>query len=69
MILGSVGSSLYDAGAAVADVAGSAIKSVANVVADYPVLAIVAAVGAYELFGGSSSNNPDHLGQNVDTKA
>jgi hypothetical protein len=70
-MFGSVGASVYDAGAAIADVAGSAIKSVANVVAEYPVLAIVGAAVAYELYADntSSSNTPGHLGQNVDTKA
>jgi hypothetical protein len=49
---------------AVASVAGAA----ASVAAAHPLLATVVTIGAYELFGGSS-NNPDHLGNNIDVKA
>jgi len=41
------------------------VEAVAHVAEAHPLLAAVTIVGAYELFG----NNPDHLGQNVDTKA
>lgn len=61
--VGTVGSEIFDA-------AKGMVSSVGSFVADYPLVAAAAAFGAYEIFGGSdSSNNPSHLGQNVDTKA
>jgi len=69
-MLGAVGSYTYSSFTSAVDAGESAISAVGSFIADYPVVAVVATLGAYELFGGSSSSgNPDHLGQNVDTKA
>ncbi|WP_028534482.1 hypothetical protein [Paludibacterium yongneupense] len=65
MILGAVGQFVSDSGGAILSGTSSMIGAVAHVVEAHPLLAAVATIGAYELFG----NNPDHLGQNVDTKA
>lgn len=68
MLLGSVGSSTWSAVASTVEAASAVVGVVAGVVTAHPVLSVVAAVGAYEVFGGSSGN-PLHLGQNIDTKA
>jgi hypothetical protein len=65
MILGAVGQFVSDSGGAILSGTTAMVEAVAHVAEAHPLLAAVTIVGAYELFG----NNPDHLGQNVDTKA
>jgi hypothetical protein len=67
MVLGAVGSFVSESGGAALSATTSVVKAVASVVESYPLLTAVVALGAYEWLGGS--NNPDHLGNNVDTKA
>lgn len=67
MMLGAVGSFVSESGGAVLSATTSVVKAVASVVESYPLLTAAAAFGAYELLSGS--NNPDHLGNNIDTKA
>lgn len=48
----------------------SMVGAVATEIEAYPLLAAaVVGFGLYEWLDGSSSNNPSHLGNNVDTKA
>jgi hypothetical protein len=68
MILGSVGSSAVGAIDSMFSAASAVVGSVSSLVVDYPLAATAVAVGAYECFGGGS-NNPAHLGQNIDTRA
>jgi len=47
--------------------AGSVLGEVAGLAAAHPVVAAVATLGGYELFG--DSNNPPNLGKYIDTLA
>ena len=68
MVLGSVGTSAWSTVASTVEAASAVVGTAAGIVVAHPILSVVAAIGGYELFGGSS-NNPLHLGQNIDTKA
>jgi hypothetical protein len=68
MFLGAVGTSAWSAMTASVGAASAVVGAAAGIVSANPLLSVVAAVGAYELFGGSSGN-PLHLGQNIDTSA
>lgn len=68
MMLGSVGTSTWSAVASTVDAASAVVGTAAGIVVAHPILSAIATIGGYELFGGSS-NNPEHLGQNIDTKA
>jgi hypothetical protein len=61
--IGSVSTSM----ASMFSAMSSATGEIASVAAAHPVAAAILSVGSYDLFGGS--NNPPHLGQNVDTSA
>ena len=70
MVLGAIGSFISDAGGPVLSATSSMVGSVATEIEAYPLLAAaVVGFGLYEWLDGSSSNNPSHLGNNVDTKA
>jgi len=57
---------LVTAGGSLASMFVAAGTAVSGVAAAHPVLAAAVTLGAYELFGGS--NNPPHLGNNIDLK-
>jgi len=68
MVLGSVGTYSWSAITSTVKAAGAVVETAADIVVAHPILSVVAAIAGYEVFGGGS-NNPSHLGQNIDTSA
>ena len=66
MMLGAVGTFVSTVGSAALTATAAVAEDAASFVEAYPTVALVAAGAmAYEAF----SNNPDHLGNSVDTSA
>lgn len=67
MVLGAVGSFISSVGGAALKAGAAMAEDAALIVEAHPTAALIAAgVAGYEIY---KANNPDHLGNNVDTKA
>lgn len=67
MVLGAVGSFISSVGGSALNAGAAVAEEAALIVEAHPTIALIAAgIAGYEIY---KSNNPDHLGNTVDTKA